>query len=130
MRAPYAYRQVVHRGAVTMAVICAMLMGGAWGAWAAHPLAEADADYDVVYQVNGVTYTAKSVKVLDIVTVGSREFLVIERHALNQKVQGHIALNSVVSILPQGMVVKQTESTTSTAASSSTTAEPRVTPLR
>lgn len=92
-----------------MAIIW-VLMVGTGSAWAAIPtIGDPEAEYDVTYQVNFFeTQTLNAVKLADVVTMGSKEFLVIRRLVLKQEVTGFVDLEKVVAIIPQGIPLERT----------------------
>ena len=69
-------------------------------AWAARPTAfDPDSTYTVTYEAGSTqSTTAEGVKILDVVTIGSKEFLVVEL-GLGTKKRGYINLEAVRTIV-------------------------------
>jgi hypothetical protein len=64
-------------------------------AWAVHPITESSVEYAVTYEVSpSETQTVRPVKLVDVVTLGSQQFLVVEvRAGLSTSVSGFIDLD-------------------------------------
>ncbi len=79
------------------------LLAAARPALAAVPAVETGKYYDVEYEnSNGQFRTIKRVKVVDLVTIGHSEFLVIESSSPTNPVRGFVRMELVKSILPEG----------------------------
>jgi hypothetical protein len=62
---------------------------------------DSDALYEVTYQVTDTeSRTIKPVRALEIIQLGSREFLMIEPTSTPQPTQGFVALDRISAILP------------------------------
>ena len=72
-------------------------------AWADVPGIDPTTYYEVTY-ATGATQarTIKAAKIVDLKTIGSQEFLIIEPQGLPGAAQGYISLNALRSILPVG----------------------------
>lgn len=86
----------------TLAVGMAWLAGSGVAAAAVNGIDEA-IYYEVVYNTGTQTAaTIKRAKVLDVLRIGEREFLVLESPSTNNPLKGLVSLEAVRSILPPG----------------------------
>jgi hypothetical protein len=80
--------------------------------WAAHPIVESDVEYAVTYEVNFFeTETVRPVKLVDVVTLGSKQFLVVEVRGFNKTASAFIDLEHIRVILPlklEGFSIERT----------------------
>ena len=80
----------------------AWLAGGQMAAAAVNGIDES-VYYEVVYSTsNQSEATIKRAKVVDVLRIGEREFLVLESPSTNNPLKGLVSLEAVRSILPPG----------------------------
>ena len=92
-------------------IVAVLLMLSAQVMAASPVVGDEETVYDVTYRLNQFeAQTAKGVRIVDVTTIGSKEFLVLQHQAFAQKVHGYIELTSVLSILPSGVVVEPASS--------------------
>ena len=87
-------------------IVCSLVLVGVWGsaltpAWASALGLDPDGYYEVIYQLsNTEARSIKPVKVLELIKVGNRDFLVIEPVNFPQRTKGYLAFERISAILP------------------------------